>query len=87
MTGLQQDFKISEKKKNEKGGYWMINVETSHADVVVEEKNIVRTKQQMCICKLAGLKIEYSPLAPLRTLVNVSCQLQVGILKRENRKS
>lgn len=65
----------------------MINVETSHADVVVEEKNIVRTKQQMWICKLAGLKIEYSPLAPLRTLVNVSCQLQVGILKRENRKS
>ena len=45
FTAGFQNFR--KKKKNEKGGYWMINVETSHADVVVEEKNIVRTKQQM----------------------------------------
>lgn len=41
LTGLQQDFR---KKKNEKGDYWMINVETSHADVVVEEKKYCKNK-------------------------------------------
>jgi len=43
LTGLQQDFKISE-KENEKGDYWMISVETSHADVVVEEKQYFKNK-------------------------------------------
>ena len=49
LTGLQQDFKISE-KENEKGDYWMISVETSHADVVVEEK-------QYCTNKTASVNL------------------------------
>lgn len=49
----------------------MGNVGTNHADVVVEEKNAVRTKQEGWDGNLAVLKPECSPLAQMSI---VSCK-------------
>lgn len=67
LTGLQQDFKISEKKRKRR------LLEDQCRDKSCRrsskrKKKVVRTKQQVWICKLAVLKIECSPLVALRTL-------------------